>query len=206
MELFTFTPSWDLILFTIICFITLLGILIGESKLIKGILVLYPSFFIADFFSIFIPTLFPNISIALIHNGKVSNLLTLSEQITSIYIYTGIKILIFCVFWITLLQLSFFEVNTKNCKNSIGNMFLFGIISLSFGLLFTNTILLLLSGWSIVGFDTAHHILAPLTQTSFLALHFVQYHGIFFAIPAVVLIFALLLYSEDKSISSEDEE
>lgn len=206
MDILTFTPSWDFILFSLICFTTLFGVIVGESKIIKGILVLYPAFFVADFFSIFLPSLFPDISIALVSNGEISNIVTLSEQITSLYIYSGIKIFIFCAIWLILFQFAFFEISAKNCKNSIGNMFLLGIISLSFALLFINTVLLLLSGWSIVGFDTTHHILSAMADTSFLALHFVKYNGIFFAIPAIVLLFALLLHSEEKSLSSGDED
>jgi len=205
MDFLTFTPSWDFILFTIICFLTLFGVVIGESKIIKGLLVAYPSFFVADFFSVFLPSLFPSISIAIINNGEISNVLRISEQITSLYIYSGAKIFIFCIIWIILFRFTFFEISAKNCKNSIGNMFLLGIISLSFSLLFTNIVLLLLSGWSIVGFDTTHHILSAMSDTSFLALHFVKYHGLFFAIPAVILMFALLLHSEEKSLSSVNE-
>ncbi len=205
MDFLTFTPSWDFILFTIICFLTLFGIVIGESKVIKGVLVAYPAFFVADFFSIFLPSLFPNISIALISDGEISSVLTLSEQITSLYIYAGIKVFIFCLLWLVLFQFTFFEISAKNCKNSVGNLFLLGIISLSFALLFINTILLLLSGWSIVGFDTTHHILSSIADSSFLALHFVKYNGLFFAIPAITLMFALLLHSEEKRLSSEEE-
>ncbi len=204
MDFLTFTPSWDFILFTLICFFTLIGVIIGESKTIKGLLVAYPSFFVADFFSVFLPSLFPNISIALISNGEISNVLTISEQITSLYIYSGIKIFLFCVIWLVLFQFTFFEISAKNCKNSVGNLFLLGIISLSFALLFINIILLLLSGWSIVGFDTVHHVLSEMTSESFLALHFVQYNGLFFAVPAVILMFALLLHSEEKSLSESE--
>jgi len=205
MDFLTFTPSWDFILFTIVCFITLCGIILGESKTIKGILVAYPSFFVADFFSVFLPSLFPDISLAIINNGEISTVLTLSEQITSLYIYSAAKIFIFCVIWVVLFQFTFFEISAKNCKNSVGNMFLLGIISLSFGLLLTNITLLLLSGWSIVGFDTTHHILSTISDSSFLALHFVKYHGLFFAVPAIILLFALLLHAEEKSLSSSSE-
>lgn len=206
MELFAFTPTWDFILLVSIFIFSLFGIVIGESKIIKALLVLYPSFFIADFFSIFLPSLFPNISIALISDGEIETMVTLSEQITSLYIYAGIKIAIFLLVWIVLFRFSFFEISAKNCKTSIGNMFLLGIISLSFALLFINIVLLLLSGWSIVSFDTTHHVLSAVTSTSFLALHFVNYHGLFFGIPAIVLMFALLLHSEEKSLADSVEE
>ena len=81
---------------------------------------------------------------------------------------------------------------------------IFGIISLSFSLLFVNVILLLLSGWSVIGFDPARHVLDAMMSDSFLSIQFVKYYGIFFALPALVLMFSVLLYAEVKDEEEEE--
>lgn len=204
MDFFTSTPSWDFLIAAALCIVAVYGFIVGESKTIKALLVIYPAFFVADVFSIFIPSLFPDLSIALIKDNAIAGTVTLSQQLSSLHIVVGIKLIIFLLVWVTLIRISFFEIEAKENGSSIGNLFLFGIISLSFSLLFVNVILLLISGWSVLGFDPSQHILDAMMTNSFLSIQFVKYHGIFFALPAIVLLFSVLLYAEVQE-DGEDE-
>ena len=204
MDFFTITPTWDFLIAASLLIVALYGFIVGESKTIKALLSIYPAFFVADVFSIFIPSLFPDLSIALIKDNVVAGTVTLSQQLSSLHIVVGIKLIIFLFVWITLIRISFFEVEAKENGSNVGNIFLFGIISLSFSLLFVNVILLLLSGWSVIGFDPARHVLDAMMSDSFLSIQFVKYYGIFFALPALVLMFSVLLYAEVKDEEEEE--
>lgn len=205
MDFWTLTPSWDILILAALFIVALYGFIVGESKTIKALLSIYPAFFVADLFSLFIPSLFPNLSIALIKDNAIAGTVTLSQQLSSLHIVVGIKVILFILVWLALIRISFFEIEAKENGSSIGNMFLFGIISLSFSLLFINVLLLLLSGWSVIGFDPALHVLEAMQSSSFLSIQFVKYYGVFFALPALILLFSVFLYSPEKT-DEEDEE
>lgn len=164
-------------------------------------MVVYPAFFIADFLSQLLPNLFPSLKIAFITNDKVTKTLTLSEQMSSMEIVVGIKIIFFLIFWVLLVRQPILEIASPDNEEKIGNMFLHFILSLGFGLLFIAAILVLLSGYSVFGYDPAVHILKDLITDSFLAHIFVNFAGIFFAFPAVVLILGSFLHT---NVEEED--
>jgi hypothetical protein len=124
--------SSEIILTSIITLIILITAYIGISKTIKATLSAYPSFFVADIFSIIIPSLFPNLRIALIKDNTIETTITISEQLTSHYIIVSIKIIIFLVILISLIKISFFQIEKIKYGGSWGNIFLFFIIYLSF--------------------------------------------------------------------------
>lgn len=199
MSFFGIFLSSELILASIILIIILFTAYIGISKTIKATLSAYPAFFVADIFSIIIPSLFPNFKVALIKDNAIETTITISEKLTSHYIIVAIKILIFLAILIALIKISFFQIEKIKCGSSWGNIFLFFIIYLSFSLLILNILFLLYSGYSIVGFDESKHVLSTIMNQSFIMTLFVKYHGIFFSIPPIILILSSFLYSESNN-------
>lgn len=202
MEIFGVNPSWDALILVSILIVSVYGFIVGESKTIKALLIAYPAFFVADLLSRFLPQLFPSLKIAFITDDTVTGVVTLSEQINSLQIVVGLKLIFFLLFFIGLIRLSFVQIEGIESGKKFGNILLFGIVSLSFSLLFVNILLLLYSGYSIVGFSGLSHVLAEVAPQSFLATLFVNYYGVFFALPAMVLLISVFLYSAD----TEDEE
>jgi len=203
MEVFGIQPSWDIIIILAILLVSIYGFIIGESKTLKALLVSYPAFFMADFLSRLLPQLFPSLKIAFITNDTVSSVFTLSEQIQSLHIVTGIKLFVFLVFFIALVRLSFVQIEALEGGKKIGNFFLFGVITLTFALLFINILLLLYSGYSVIGFSGLPHVLESVAPQSFLATLLVEYYGIFFALPALILPLSVFLYTPEEPDTEE---
>lgn len=203
MEVFGIQPSWDIIIILTILLVSIYGFIIGESKTLKALLVSYPAFFMADFLSRLLPQLFPSLKIAFITNDTVSSVFTLSEQIQSLHIVTGIKLFVFLVFFIALVRLSFVQIEALEGGKKIGNFFLFGVIALTFALLFINILLLLYSGYSVIGFSGLPHVLESVAPQSFLATLLVEYYGIFFALPALILPLSVFLYTPEEPDTEE---
>lgn len=203
MEVFGIQPSWDIVIILAIFLVSVYGFIIGESKTLKALLALYPSFFMADFLSRLLPQLFPSLKIAFITNDTVSSVFTLSEQVQSLHIVTGIKIVVFLLFFIALVRLSFLKIEALEGGKKVGNFLLFGVIAFTFALLFINILLLLYSGYSVIGFSGLPHVLESVAPQSFLATLLVEYYGVFFALPALVLPLSVFLYTPEEP---EDEE
>lgn len=205
---FTGSPSWDFLLGSILAIIIIYGFIIGNAKTFKTLLALYPAFFMADILGKFLPSLFPNLQIAFINNSDVTTF-TLSEQTDSLETIIITKIIVFLIFWILITVKTPFTVEIKTNNKKIGNLFLHFILSLSFGILLMNVILLLLSGLSVFGDDPVFHILAGVMSESFLVTLFIQFSGVWFAVPSLVLVLSGFLHSpeeEEEEIEIHEEE
>jgi len=210
MPNFSGAPSWDLLLGIVLLIIIIYGFIIGNAKTFKTLLALYPAFFTADILGKFLPQLFPNLQIAFINNSEVTTF-TLSQQTDSLQTIIITKMIIFFAFWILITVKTPFHVEIETNNKKIGNIFLHFILSLSFGILLVNIVLLLLSGLSVFGNDPVFHILAGVMTQSFLVTLFIQFSGIWFAVPSLVLVLSGFLHSpaeeeDDEILISEEED
>lgn len=194
MSFLSSSPTWDFLIASSLLIIVIYSFIIGQPKTLKSLLVLYPAFFVADIFGAFLPNLFPRLSIAFIKDNTVEGTISLSEQITSLQFVIGIKVVVFLFFWIIFMKSEFFAIEAPTHSDKFGNSLLFFTISLSYACLIMNIVLLYLSGYSIFGPDPFTHILKGVMDSSFLSALFVRYSGIWFALPAVILALAPLLY------------
>ena len=204
MPNFAGTPSWDLLLGVVLFIIIVYGFIIGNAKTFKTLLALYPAFFMADILGKFLPTLFPNLAIAFINNEEVKTF-TLSQQTDSLQVIIITKIVVFLLFWLLITVKTPFQVEIETNNKKIGNVFLHFILSLSFGILLMNVVLHLLSGLSVFGDDPVFHILAGVMAESFLVTLFIQFSGVWFAVPALVLVLSGFLHSPAEEEEEEEE-
>lgn len=198
-------PTWDLILVIILCIVIIYGFIIGQAKTLKTLLSLYPAFFIADIVGGFLPSLFPNLKIAFINNNDITTL-TLSQQTDSLQAIIITKMIIFLVFWILIILKTPFEIQMEENSKKIGNMFLHLLISLTFGLLLSSLVLLLLSGFSAFGGNPNFYMLNNIIEESFLIPLFIKFVGIWLAIPGVVLVLSGFLHKPIVEESNDEEE
>lgn len=198
-------PTWDLLLVIILCIVIIYGFIIGQAKIFKTLLSLYPAFFIADIVGGFLPSLFPNLKIAFINNNDITTL-TLSQQTDSLQAIIITKMIIFLVFWILIILKTPFEIQMEENSKKIGNMFLHLLISLTFGLLLSSLVLLLLSGFSAFGGNPNFYILDSIIEESVLIPLFIQFAGIWLAIPGVVLVLSGFLHKPIVEESNDEEE
>lgn len=204
-------PTWDLLLAICLLLVVVYGFIIGQSKTTKTLLALYPAYFIADLTGAFIPSLlpsfFPEWKIAFI-NGESTRVINLSPSVdmSSIYTIVGIKLILFFIFWLLITVKSPFTIQIPENASKMGNAFLHFILSLVFGLLFVDIILLLLSGYSVFAHSVPSHILTPYMTQSFLITLFIKFYGSWFAVPAVVLVLSGFLHSPVKEDVLEETE
>jgi hypothetical protein len=210
MPTFAGEPTWDLLLGVCLLLVIVYGFIIGQSKTIKTLLALYPAYFIADLAGAFLPTAFPSFfpdwKIAFI-NGESTKIIDLSPTIdmSSVYTIVGIKIFIFFLAWLLITVKSPFTVEIPENRKTIGGGFLHFIISLAFGFLFVDIVLLLLSGYSIFAHSVPSHILSGFMEQSFLITMFIKFYGSWFAVPAFVLILSGFLHAPVKDDEIEEE-
>ncbi len=194
MHFLSSSPTWDFLIASSLLIIVIYSFIIGQPKTLKSLLALYPSFFVADIVGVFLPTLFPRLSIAFIKDNTLEGTITLSDHLTSLQFVIAIKVIVFIFFWIVFMKSEFFAVEAPNHSDKFGNALLFFALSLTYACLVMNIVLLFLSGYSIFGLDPFTHILQEVMDSSFLSVLFVRYSGIWFAFPAIVLALAPLLY------------
>lgn len=198
MDFLSSSPTWDFLIASSLVTIVIYSFVIGQPKTLKSMMSLYPAFFVADIVGVFLPALFPKLSIAFIKDNTLEGTFSLSDQVASLQFIIAIKVIVFLFFWIVFMKSEFFAVEAPNHSDHFGNALLFFAISVSYACLLMNIVLLFLSGYSVFGQDPFSHILKDVMNSSFLSVLFVRYTGIWFAIPPIVLALAPLLYRAGK--------